>query len=54
MMVLNQAQAPQSGSGLRNVAILVFTAKIAVAAFLISQVAVAPETPIVQAYGLSR
>lgn len=46
--------APQPESGLRSVAILVFTAKIVVATFLLAQVSLVQQAPLAQAYGLQR
>lgn len=46
---------PRSASpGLRSVAILVFTAKLMVASFLIAQATLLPPSPLSGVYGLSR
>jgi hypothetical protein len=41
-------------SSLRPVAMLVFTAKIMVASFLVAQASILPASPVSQVYGLSR
>lgn len=41
-------------SNLRPVAILVFTAKLTVASFLVAQASLLPASPASQVYGLSR
>lgn len=41
-------------SSLRPVAVLVFTAKIMVASFLVAQASILPASPVSQVYGLSR
>lgn len=43
-----------STPSLRPLAILVFPTKIVVAGFLVTQVAVLPQSPVAQVYGLSR
>ncbi|MBC2774280.1 hypothetical protein H6M51_15555 [Rhizobium sp. AQ_MP] len=41
-------------SSLRPVAIVVFTAKLVVASFLVAQASLLPNSPVSQVYGLSR
>jgi hypothetical protein len=41
-------------SSLRPVAILVFTAKLMVASFLVAQASLLPASPVSEVYGLSR
>lgn len=41
-------------SSLRPVAILVFTAKLMIAGFLVAQASLFPASPVSQVYGLSR
>ncbi|MGL4197059.1 MAG: hypothetical protein ACRCSX_04750 [Allorhizobium sp.] len=41
-------------SSLRPVAVLVFTAKLVVASFLVAQASLLPASPVSEVYGLSR
>lgn len=41
-------------SNLRPVAVLVFTAKLVVASFLVAQASLLPASPVSEVYGLSR
>jgi hypothetical protein len=54
--MLNRDHADQisEASSLRPVAILVFTAKLMVASFLVAQASLLPASPVSQVYGLSR
>ncbi|WP_168800880.1 hypothetical protein [Peteryoungia ipomoeae] len=54
MSLSGQSAATHAAPSLRSVAVLVFSAKIAVAAFLVSQVMTAPQPAAVHAYGLDR
>ncbi|MEC9461942.1 MAG: hypothetical protein VX601_02120 [Pseudomonadota bacterium] len=50
----NRAASISEPSSLRPVAILVFTAKVMVASFLVAQASLLPASPVSQVYGLSR
>lgn len=54
MNLPSQSAVSRPEPSLRSVAVLVFSAKIAVAAFLVSQVMTAPQPATVHAYGLDR
>ncbi|RKE84191.1 MULTISPECIES: hypothetical protein [Rhizobium] len=54
MITHTHAETETSASSLRPLAILVFTTKIVVAGFLVSQAALVPASPVAQVYGLSR
>jgi uncharacterized membrane protein len=54
MMDRNRPVEISETSSLRPVAILVFTAKLMVASFLVAQASLLPASPVSQVYGLSR
>jgi hypothetical protein len=53
-MTMTDRDLPNQTSSLRPVAVLVFTAKIMVASFLVAQASILPASPVSQVYGLSR
>lgn len=53
MTMTDHEQTTQTSS-LRPVAMVVFTAKIMVASFLVAQASILPASPVSQVYGLSR
>lgn len=54
MMDRDHTAQISGNSSLRPVAILVFTAKLVVASFLVAQASLLPASPVSQVYGLSR
>ncbi|MGC4409518.1 MULTISPECIES: hypothetical protein [Rhizobium] len=54
MMNRDRTAQISASSSLRPVAILVFTAKLMVASFLVAQASLLPASPVSQVYGLSR
>lgn len=54
MMDRDRVTQISENSSLRPVAILVFTAKLLVASFLVAQASLLPASPVSEVYGLSR